>query len=141
MRAAGLTDREPRVFGVQTTACAPLATAAEEGEADPATVEPAAGAAAEGIMLASPPRGREILRRTKATGGGVVAVDDPRLWSALTTLAGNGVYIEPTSAVAAAGLDALRAAGRIAADERVVVALTGSGLKAGDRIRSQLLGR
>ena len=52
-----------------------------------------------------------------------------------------GIYVEPTSAVAPAGLDLLRADGRIGPDERVVVALTGSGLKAGDRIRAGLLGQ
>ena len=90
-------------------------------------------------MLARPPRGREILARTAASGGGVVAVDDDALWDALRRLAHLGIYVEPTSAVAPAGLDLLRRTGRIRADERVVVLLTGSGLKAGDRIRAGLL--
>jgi threonine synthase len=139
LRAAGLTDRVPRIFGVQIEACAPLATAAAAGLDAPATVSPGQSAA-EGIMLTRPPRGAEILRRTRETGGGVVAVDDPALWDALGRLAHAGLYVEPTSAVAPAGLDLLRRSGRIAGHERVVVALTGSGLKAGDRIRTGLLG-
>jgi len=140
LRRTGLTTRVPRVFGIQTAACAPLALASMGGLDEPVAVQPAAGAAAEGIMLARPPRGREILRRTADSGGGVVAVDDAQLWSALAGLARSGVYVEPTSAVAPAGLDLLRRHGRIRPDERVVVALTGSGLKAGDRIRTGLLG-
>ncbi len=141
MREAGLIDREPRVFGIQTEACAPIALAAAAGATEPAAVQPVTGAAAEGIMLAKPPRGPEILRRTAETNGGVVSVSDEQLWDALGRLARNGIYVEPTSAVAPAGLDLLRATGRIAPGERVVVALTGSGLKAGDRIRAGLLGQ
>ncbi len=138
LQAAGLTSRVPRIFGVQTAACAPLATASAAGAETPATVTPGQGAA-EGIMLARPPRGAEILRRTRASGGGVVAVEDAALWDALGRLARAGLYVEPTSAVAPAGLDLLRVTGRIAPRERVIVALTGSGLKAGDRIRAGLL--
>jgi len=138
LRAAGLTNRAPRIFGVQTAACAPLATAAAAGTETPATVTPGQSAA-EGIMLARPPRGAEILRRTRESGGGVVAVEDAALWDSLGRLAHAGIYVEPTSAVAPAGLDLLRRSGRIAPNERVVVALTGSGLKAGDRIRAGLL--
>ena len=141
MRDARLIDREPRVFGVQSTACAPLALAAMAGSPEPVAVEAQAGASAEGIMLARPPRGREILRRAAETNGGIVAVSDEQLWDALAQLARLGVYVEPTSAVAPAGLDVLRASGRIGRNERVVVALTGSGLKAGDRIRQGLQAR
>jgi threonine synthase len=140
LRSAGLSDRVPRVFGVQSVACAPLALAAEAHAPEPVQVSPQAGAAAEGIMLARPPRGGEILRRTAGTDGGFVAVTDEQLWDALARLARLGVYVEPTSAVAPAGLDILRATGRIRPEERVIVALTGSGLKAGDRIRAGLLG-
>jgi threonine synthase len=140
LRAAGLTTRQPRVFGVQSEACAPLAKASEAGLSEPVAVTPVAGSVAEGVQLANPPRGREILRRTRETGGGVVAVDDDAVWAGLKGLAAMGVYIEPTSAVAPAGLDLLRATGRIRPDERVVVGLTGSGLKATDRIRAALLG-
>jgi threonine synthase len=141
MQAAGLVRRPPRVFGVQSVACAPLALASAAGSDEPAAAQPIAGAAAEGIMLATPPRGPEILRRSRETRGGVVAVTDDQLWEALARLAHAGLYVEPTSAVAPAGLDLLRADGRIGPDERVVVALTGSGLKAGDRIRAGLLGQ
>jgi len=91
-------------------------------------------------MLARPPRGREILRRVRASGGGIIAIDDDGLWEALGELARRGVYVEPTSALAPAAVARLRAGGELRPAERVVVALTGSGLKAGDRIRAGLLG-
>jgi threonine synthase len=54
-------------------------------------------------------------------------------------LARRGLYVEPTSAAAAAGLSQLVRQGRIAAAETTVLVLTGSGLKAGERI-GELLG-
>jgi threonine synthase len=47
--------------------------------------------------------------------------------------------VEPTSAAAAAGLSHLLAAGAIRPDETTVLVLTGSGLKASERI-GELLG-
>jgi threonine synthase len=138
LHATGRIDRIPRIFGIQSRACAPLAEAFERGLDAPARVTPAASAA-EGIMLVRPPRGAEILRRVRATGGAIVAVDDGELWAALADVARQGVYIEPTSAVAPAAVARLRATGTIRPDEQVVVAFTGSGLKAGDRIRAGLL--
>ena len=140
LREAGMTDRVPRIYGAQSAGCAPLATAFAQGSPDPAPVTQVPSAA-EGVMLARPPRGREILRRVRASGGRVVAIDDDGVWGALRDLAGMGVYIEPTSAVAPAAARRLRAEGDIGPRERVVVALTGSGLKAGDRIRAGLLGQ
>ena len=90
-------------------------------------------------MLATPPRGAEILRRVRDSGGAILAIDDADLWAALRGLAHQGIYIEPTSAVAPAAVARSRSTGAIGPSERVVVALTGSGLKAGDRIRAGLL--
>ena len=49
------------------------------------------------------------------------------------------VSISNNKAVAPAGLDLLRRTGQVRPEEHVVVLLTGSGLKAGDRIRAGLL--
>lgn len=50
-----------------------------------------------------------------------------------------GFYVEPTSAAGVAGLTQLLATGQIKAGETTVMVLTGSGLKASERI-GQLLG-
>ena len=138
LHRAGRIDRVPRIYGVQTEACAPIAEAFAARALDPASVQPGTSAA-EGIMLVRPPRGREILRRVRESGGAVVTVTDDELWASLALAARHGIYMEPTSAVAPAALGLLRRSGAIAAGERVVVAVTGSGLKAGDRIRAALL--
>ena len=49
-------------------------------------------------------------------------------------LARQGLYVEPTSATAAALLDQLLKRGAVRAGEHIVVILTGSGLKAGELI-------
>jgi len=137
LREAGLIDRLPRFYGVQARASAPLATAMELGLDEPAQIEQQPSAA-EGIMLARPPRGRMVLASVRAAGGTIIAVEEDEIWTALGELGRIGVYVEPTSAVAAAGLERLVRDKTIGAEERVVVALTGSGLKAGPQIRASL---
>jgi threonine synthase len=137
LRAAGLIDRLPRLFGIQSNACAPLAMAIETGATEALPTTPGRSAA-EGILLAEPPRGAQILAAIRSTGGAAIAVDDEALWSALLDLARRGVYVEPTSAIAMAGQAQLRAQGLIDRSDKVVVAVTGSGLKAGDRIAARL---
>ena len=57
---------------------------------------------------------------------------------ALRALARSGLYVEPTSAAGAAGLTRLVDTAAIAPGETTVLVLTGSGLKASERI-GQLL--
>jgi threonine synthase len=129
LHASGRVTALPRLYGVQSTACTPLATAFVSGSLAPAQVEPSPGVA-EGVMTASPPRGAEVLRAARATGGEILAVGDDDLWSALRALGQGGIFVEPTSALALAGYVALRRRLAVAADELVVLAATGNGLKA-----------
>ena len=71
-----------------------------------------------------------MLAAVRASGGAAVASEDAEVLGERDRLARlEGVYAEPTSAAAFAALAALARAGRIGADEVVVVAVTGSGLK------------
>ena len=54
--------------------------------------------------------------------------------AAVRDLASTGLYAEPTSAAAAAAYSRLLTTGIIKPDEKTVVVLTGSGLKATQRI-------
>jgi threonine synthase len=125
----GEVSRGPRLYAVQSAACAPLADAAEQGLEEPVPVEPGP-TAADGIRIARPPRGVQILAAVRASGGTVVRVADDQLWAAFDVLASQGVLVEPTSAVAFAALDQLP----LATTETVVVAITASGLKSIDAI-------
>ena len=126
---AGEIARRPRLFGVQAAHCAPYAAAFREGVEHlvPTTVRPTV---AEGIATPQPTRVAEVLRAVRDTGGSVVAVEEAEIVPALRELARRGLYVEPTSAVAPAGLTRLLASGVIRPQEHTVLVLTGSGLKA-----------
>jgi threonine synthase len=126
LQAAGLVHGVPRLIGVQTRRCAPIASRLGAIES-PALSRPSV---AEGIQVADPPRADEILGAIDRSGGTALAVDDPAIVSKVNELARGGLLVEPTSAVAFVGLDRARADGLIAQDEDVVVVSTGSGLKA-----------
>ncbi len=82
---------------------------------------------------------REVLRAVRDSGGSIVAVSEDEIGAALAKLARQGLYVEPTSAAAAAGLSQLVASGAITPQQTTVLVLTGSGLKAGSRI-GEILG-
>ena len=126
LRAAGLIDRVPRLVGVQSAACAPLAGAFRAGEPDAVAVAPGE-TIAEGIRIDRPPRSRQILAAIRETGGDIVEVTDDEVRAALRTLLARGVFVEPTSATAHAGL--ARSAVARDATGTVILAMTGHGLK------------
>jgi threonine synthase len=126
---AGEIARRPRLFGVQAARCAPYAAAFRAGVEHLVAAE-IAPTIAEGIATARPTRVAEVLRAVRSTGGTIVAVEEAEIVQALRELARRGLYVEPTSAVAAAGLTRLLASGVIRPQEYTVLVLTGSGLKA-----------
>jgi len=125
----GEIGARPRLFGVQAANCAPYHAAFRAGVEHllPTQISPTV---AEGIASAKPTRVAEVLRAVRESGGTVVAVDEAEIVEALRGLARRGLYVEPTSAAAAAGLTRLQASGTIRPEETTVLVLTGSGLKA-----------
>jgi threonine synthase len=118
--------RPPRIYAVQSAACAPLYAATGDVPAD-VTPQPSA---AEGVLVARPPRGAQAIAAVRASGGRFLALGDDVLGPALHRLARAGVFAEPTAALAAAALIELRDGGDIEPGETVVCAITGHGLKA-----------
>ncbi|MGH7315503.1 MAG: threonine synthase [Candidatus Rokuibacteriota bacterium] len=125
----GEIARRPRLFGVQAARCAPYVAAFRAGVEHLVAAE-IAPTAAEGIATPRPTRVAEVLRAVRGTGGTIVGVEEAEIVQALRDLAHRGLYVEPTSAVAAAGLSRLLSAGVIRPQEQTVLVLTGSGLKA-----------
>lgn len=128
LHEAGHTSRVPRLVAAQAGASDPLVRAVVTGMASPATVEPATSVAS-GILIANPVRGRAVLAAIRDTAGTAVAIEEQVIIATHRKLARMGVFVEPTSAVAVAALDTLREKRLITPGERVVVALTGHGLK------------
>jgi threonine synthase len=129
----GEIAKMPRIFGVQAANCAPYYNAFKAGVEHlvPTTVTPTI---AEGIASSKPTRVVEALTAIRDSGGGIVAVSESEIVAALGTLARKGLYVEPTSAAAAAGLTQLQASGMIHSSQHTVLLLTGSGLKASEKI-------
>jgi threonine synthase len=133
----GEIKRKPRLYGVQAANCAPYYAAFRAG-VEHIVPSPVAPTIAEGIASSKPTRLREVLAPVRASGGEIVAVTEDEIVRALGVLAKKGFYVEPTSAAAAAGLSQLIARGVIRRGETTALVLTGSGLKASERI-GQLL--
>jgi threonine synthase len=131
--ARGEIARMPRIFGVQAENCAPYDAAWRRGVQSlvPIDVRPTI---AEGIASSKPTRVAEVLKGVRESGGEIVAVSENEIVEALRVLASKGLYVEPTSAAAAAGLSKLIQAGTFQPRDKTVLILTGSGLKASERI-------
>ncbi len=133
-----LNNRAPRLHVAQATACMPIVDAFERGlerTAPVATRTTVAG----GISIARPSRGRVILRTLRESGGSAAAVSDDDILTYQRLLASlEGIFCEPTSAAAFAALPALLHLGAIRPQDRVLVAITGIGLKDPDAILSRV---
>lgn len=129
----GEIGRVPRIFGVQAANCAPYHAAFRAGVEHLVPAEISA-TVAEGIASSKPTRVAGVLRAVRGSGGDIVAVSETEIVTALGALARRGCYVEPTSAAAAAGLTKLLDSGAIRPAETTVLVLTGSGLKASEKI-------
>jgi threonine synthase len=132
---AGIVRHVPRIIAVQAAACAPLAGAFADGLDEPVAIH-ASRTAAEGIAIAAPARGAQILAAVRGTDGSFVAVSEQEIAASLRDCCRGGWFIEPTSAAVIAG--ARRYARTAAPGETIVTAFTGHGLKAADKIAEML---
>lgn len=124
----GWIDRLPRLIGVQAQGSAAVARAFEAGAE---TIEPVrATTIADSISVDLPRDGLRALRAVRESRGGLVTVSDEAILEALRLLGQvEGIFVEPAASAAFAGLTGALEQGLIDRAERVVVMLTGSGLK------------
>jgi threonine synthase len=134
----GEIKRLPRLFAVQPANCAPLCASFGSGAEDYVPVK-TFPTIAEGTAIAKPVRTREVLAAIRRSRGAAVSVTEEEIVEAMNDLARTGLYVEPTSASAAAALSGLVRQGVIRPEETTVVILTGAGLKATQRI-GELMG-
>jgi threonine synthase len=136
-RSGEITVR-PRLFAVQAANCSAFAAAWAAGgdQFVPFAMGPTI---ADGIAAPRPVRVAEVLRALRSSRGGVVTVAEKDIAPALAVLGRLGLFVEPTAATAGAALTRLLREGTIGPNQTTVVVLTGSGLKAADRV-AELLG-
>ncbi|MCR0983541.1 threonine synthase [Roseomonas populi] len=130
---AGAISRLPRLYAAQPANCGPMAR-----EFLGLPPEPPRPTIAEGTAIAQPIRPAEVLGALRRSAGGAVLLEEEEIAAAALGLARQGLYVEPTCAQAAAALGRLAADGQIRPGERVVVVLTGTGLKATPRYAEML---
>jgi threonine synthase len=133
---AGHIQTLPRLIAVQAANCAPLAQA-YQSQADEISSVEAGHTLAEGIAIANPVRGKQILAAVRESGGCFMTVTEDEIVAAFRRMGRRGHYIEPTSAATIAGLE--KYVITMTADGLVVSVLTGHGLKSTDKILSRLL--
>lgn len=126
---ADVLDAPPRLLAVQPEGSAAIAAALQSGAG---AIEPVAAASsiADSLVVNAPRNAAMALDRVRGSGGTGVVVPDAAIVTTITLLARTcGVFAEPAGAAALAGLLAARSTGLVAASERVVLLITGSGLK------------
>src|SRR5690242_4233860 len=130
LHRVGLLDEEPnvRVSGAQALGCAPIATAWIDESDTIRPVKP--DTIAKSLAIGNPADGYFALDAVRRTGGGFAAVNDGEIVEGMRLLARTeGIFAETAGGVTIATLQRLAAEGTIRPDERVVVYITGHGLK------------
>ena len=133
LHALGWIDRLPRLVGVQPAAYNALQIAEERGLATDDELRRLAWPRTLPTVLVKlqhtyPYDGEEALAAIRASGGRVCVATDEEAFAAQRRIgAADGLYAEPSAAVALTAMEKLVAAGVIAPEETVVGVLTGSG--------------
>jgi threonine synthase len=135
--AAGQIARLPRLFASQPLNCSPVDASFAAGVDTPVD-RAVRKTIAEGTAIRHPLRLKQMIAALKETGGGTVAIPEDGIVAALKRLARTGLFVEPTSASAAAALDILKQRAAIRSNERTVVIITGTGIKAASLITELL---
>jgi threonine synthase len=119
--AAGLVDSTPTLWGFQAAGAAPLVHGRRVER--PETV-------ATAIRIGAPASWDKAIAARNESGGRIEAVSDDEILAAYRDLARfAGVFCEPASAAAVAGIRNMAAAGVLDPDATVVAVITGHGLK------------
>ena len=128
---AGMIREIPKIIGIQSSLCAPLVKAFQESLKNIPIIQPKE-TMAEGIAIAEPVRGEQVIDAVRKSGGSFIPVDEEEIKKSLRWTFGQGFYIEPTSAATVAGI--FKYLKNSDPEETVVSALTGHGLKATEKI-------
>jgi len=124
----------PAMNGAQAEGCSPVAQAFAAGTDVCRPVKPRT--IAKSLAIGNPADGPYAVELARKTGGGVDAVTDDEIRAGIRLLAETtGIFTESAGGVTTAVLAKLAARGDIDPDERVVLCITGDGLKTIDVVR------
>jgi threonine synthase len=124
----------PAFNGAQALGCSPVAQAYEAGRDFCTPVKPST--IAKSLAIGNPADGPYALDLARTSGGGIDSVTDDEIREGIRLLAETtGIFTETAGGVTTATLAKLAERGDIGPDERVVVYITGDGLKTIDAVR------
>ncbi len=133
-----ISSFRPRMVSVQAEGCAPIIKAFHDGkEAAPEWQDPSTVAA--GLRVPKAVGDFLMLRALRESGGTAVSVSDDELIKGVKTIGKHtGIFAAPEGGAALAAVERLKDSGDISENDRVVVFITGSGLKYTDTISNLL---
>ncbi len=131
--ALGLVSKLPRMVGVQSESCAPIAHAFNRGsktvEAWPEKIDTVASGIAD-PLIGYPEDGTTTLNVIRKSAGLAITVDDEEILDAGRRLAKEeGVFAEPTAASCLAGVKKLIDTDIVSPLDTIIAVITGHGLK------------
>ncbi|MBI3426073.1 MAG: threonine synthase [Acidobacteria bacterium] len=123
-----IEEKQTRFYGAQATGCNPIAAAVKAGTRDIRPVKP--NTVAKSLAIGNPADGYFATGVITQSGGWSEDVSDPELVDAIKLLAETeGVFTETAGGTTLAVTRKLLAQGRLNPDSRIVIAITGNGLK------------
>jgi threonine synthase len=130
--------KRPKMIAVQSSGCAPVVRAFEEGKPASEAWQNAATFAA-GLRVPKPYGDSIILDICRRSGGVCVALSDDTIFQSLLDWSRNeGILLSPEGAAATAAYDQLLQTGYLKPTDRCVLFNTGAGLKYADVIAEKL---
>lgn len=136
LKEEGFTQHIPTFVGVQAQGCCPIARAFASGKSKFTRIKKAV-TVAHAISNPAPPGGNIVLKMMQENKGIILAVSDREILDAQRELAElEGILCDPASATTLAGLIKLSRRKKFKTFDRIVLVITGSGLKDMDVLKS-----
>ncbi len=127
MLSLGFIDKMPKLVAVQAEGCKPIVDAVN-GDGTVKFVKP--DTIADSIAVGIPRNRVMAVRDVKESGGFGIAVSDEEILSAIKYLGSTqGIFAEPAGATGFAGMLKALKEGKISKNDKIVVIVTGNGLK------------
>ena len=119
--ADGLSKSLPQMWGFQAAGAAPIVLGHKVD--NPETI-------ATAIRIGNPASWQQAVDARDESGGLIDSVTDEEILSAYRLVAGKeGIFVEPSSAAGIAGLIKKKAEGKLPTGQKIVITVTGNGLK------------
>lgn len=127
LKQLGFIQHIPRLLGVQAQGCAPIFTAFTENRS---VIPSKEDTAADSIAVGMPRNSQKALSAVKESQGDMVTVTDEEILSMMRVLGQTtGIFGEMAGVAGFAGVKKMVSLGKILPEEKVLVVVTGNGLK------------